>query len=320
MFRNALWRTGWRYLIRHPWQTVLMILGITLGVAVVVAVDLANASAMRAFDLSTEAVAGKATHQISGGPQGISDEVYVKLRYLGLNLPIAPVISEYASSLQLGGRTLQVIGVDPFAEPPFRNYLDQDQSSYAGDPSTVAGRAAIDLTAFLTRPGAVLISQSLADRYDLRQGQHITLQIAGRSRDALIAGVLLPRDDLTRRALDGLILADIATLQELTGRAGWLDRIDLILLEKAAEGTIGKQIRAALPPGMHLETVAARSGAVEQMTSAFHVNLTALSLLALLVGLFLIYNTMTFSVVQRRPFFGILRCLGVPGRRYLHLS
>ena len=47
------------------------------------------------------------------------------------------------------------------------------------------------------------------------------------------------------------------------------------------------------------------------MTAAFRTNLTALSLLALVVGMFLIYNTMTFSVVQRRPLFGTLRCLGV---------
>ena len=61
--------------------------------------------------------------------------------------------------------------------------------------------------------------------------------------------------------------------------------------------------RARLPEGVQLESVAARSGTVEQMTAAFRVNLTALSLLALVVGMFLIYNTITFSVVQRRPLF-----------------
>ncbi len=64
---------------------------------------------------------------------------------------------------------------------------------------------------------------------------------------------------------------------------------------------------------MTVQPVAARSGTIEQMTAAFRTNLTALSLLALVVGLFLIYNTMTFSVVQRRPLFGTLRCLGVTG-------
>ena len=57
MIRPVLLNFGWRYLLRHPWQTALMILGITLGVAVVVAVDLANASASQAFQLSTTMLA-----------------------------------------------------------------------------------------------------------------------------------------------------------------------------------------------------------------------------------------------------------------------
>ncbi len=73
-------------------------------------------------------------------------------------------------------------------------------------------------------------------------------------------------------------------------------------------------IRASLPISASLQSVEARTGTVEQMTKAFRTNLSALSLLALLVGLFLIYNTMTFSVVSRRPMFGTLRCLGVTRR------
>ena len=77
---------------------------------------------------------------------------------------------------------------------------------------------------------------------------------------------------------------------------------------------VSERIGAALPPGVHIAPVEARTGSVEQMTAAFRVNLTALSLMALIVGMFLIYNTMTFSVVQRRPLFGTLRCLGVTRR------
>ncbi len=84
MLSRTLLNVGWRYLLRHPWQSVLMILGITLGVAVMVAIDLANVSASQAFDLSTEAVAGRATHQIVGGPQGLDESVYVALRRAGL--------------------------------------------------------------------------------------------------------------------------------------------------------------------------------------------------------------------------------------------
>lgn len=301
-------RLGWRYLLRHPWQSVLMVLGITLGVAVVVAVDLANTSASRAFDLSTEAVTGKATHQITGGPQGLDEALYIELRRSGIVQAAAPVINAYAASPQLGGVPLQLLGVDPFAEPPFRDYLG---GTGGGTSSARPAPAAGELITLLTEPGAVLIAAGLAERYGLSPGEPIELQIDGETHPAFIAGLLHPSDGLSRRALEGLILADIATAQELTGRLGSIDRIDLILARPERQIPA---IEALLPAGASLQTVAARRGAVEQMTTAFRVNLTALSLLALVVGMFLIYNTMTFSVVQRRPLFGTLRSLGVTRR------
>ena len=81
---RTLWNVGWRYLLRHPWQSVLMIVGIMLGVAVVVSIDLANASASRAFELSAEAVTGRATHQITGGPAGLDEAIYTRLRREGV--------------------------------------------------------------------------------------------------------------------------------------------------------------------------------------------------------------------------------------------
>lgn len=308
MSRKILFYTGWRYLLRHPWQTFLMILGITLGVAVVISVDLANASASRAFDLSTETIAGRSTHQISGGPQGLDEDLYLQLIRQGWGLPMAPVISDYASSPDLGNRTLQFLGIDPFAEPPFRNYLGV---AATGEGASPVGASPDHLIAFLTQPGAVLISEDNASRHQLEVGQRITLEIAGKIQAVSIAGLIRPVDSLSRRALDGLILADISTAQELTGRVGTLDRIDLILPEDSASSGLLEVIQAEIPKSAALQPVEARSGAVAQMTSAFRVNLTALSLLALVVGLFLIYNTITFSVVQRRPLFGILRSLGV---------
>jgi putative ABC transport system permease protein len=237
----------------------------------------------------------------------------------------APVISEFVSSPQLGGQPIQLLGIDPFAEPPFRSYLGgplqngADQPQAGGDLAAIEQPASFDLTAFLVQPGAVLISTDLAQRFRLQPcsqeenaGCQITLQIGGQARPARIAGLLQPADRLSRRALDGLILADIATAQELTGRLGVIDRIDLILAEECnpAGAMCSEELAAWLPDDVLLQPVSARSGAIEQMTSAFRINLTALSLLALVVGMFLIYNTMTFSVVQRRPLFGTLRCLG----------
>ena len=305
-FSPVLWKVGLRYLLRHRWQSVLMVFGIALGVAVVISIDMANASAGRAFQLSTETLTGKATHQISGGPQGVPELVYTDLVRSGWSRPAAPVVNAYVSSPELGSRPLQLLGIDPFSDAPFRGFLGGGSSADLEQ-----------LSAFLTQPDAVLLSRPLAERYGLKIGDRFTVLTAGRSQPAWIAGLLDPADSLSRRTLDGVILADISTAQELTGTQGYLSRIDLIL-PPGAPGELSA-LEARLPPGLLVTTSTARSTTLEQMTAAFRVNLTALSLLALVVGLFLIYNTMTFSVVQRRELFGTLRCLGVTRREIFAL-
>ncbi len=298
LFPRGLWNVGWRYLLRHRWQSFLMILGVALGVAVMVAIDLANASASRAFELSTEFITGKATHQIPGGPLGLDDTVYTHLRRTLGDIPMAPILSSYFVSPQLGDRPLQLLGIDPFVDGDFRSYLN---------PNTAPDLAS--WAAFLTRPGAVIISQTLADRYGLVLGANLELEIDGRAHQAFVAGLVNPVDELQRRSLEGTILVDISTAQELTGRIGKLDWVDLILPKNDPSAV--QRVQDLLPQGLQVSTVQARQGTVEQMTTAFQLNLTMLSMLALIVGLFLIYNTMTFSVVQRRALFGTLRCLGV---------
>lgn len=299
----SLFKVAWRYLLSHPLQSALMLLGISLGVAVAVSVDIANASAARAFDLSVEAVVGRSTHYISGGPGGLPEETYTVLRRAGLEIPMTPILSQLIVSPDLGNIPLQLLGIDPFAEQPFRSYLFSEETQ----------ASVKQIGAFYVVPGAILISTDLADRYGLGEGETIQLNVSGQSRTGTIAGLVEPRDALSRRALENLVLADISTVQELSGLLGRLERIDLILQSEDQTAAMTK-IRSYLPSNAEILPTEGRSQAVEQMTAAFRTNLTALSLLGLTVGLFLIYNTMTFSVVQRRQVFGTLRALGVTGR------
>lgn len=295
-----------RTLLRHPIQFALMILGIALGVAVMVSIDLANASAERAFDLSTSAVTGRATHSIVGGETGVDESLYVRLRTdpeWRSSIVSAPIVTAYLVSPQLGGVPFTLLGIDPFAEAPFRAYLGEGNQPGL---STIAP--------LLTVPGSVLLSDSTAQRYglqpclpnELNDSCLITLSINGETRTAYVTGLLDPSDDFARRALDTLILTDIATAQSLSGSQGTLTQIDLILPDDFDTDAL----IAELPEGTLLITSATRSTQIAEMTTAFRFNLTALSLLALLVGIFLIYNTMTFSVVQRRSLFGTLRSIG----------
>ncbi|MCW5838910.1 MAG: ABC transporter permease [Anaerolineales bacterium] len=307
-FAPSLLKVAWRYLLTHPLQSLLMLLGIALGVGVAVSVDIANASAAQAFELSTEAVAGRASHYISAGPLGLDEQSYVDLRRAGLPYPMAPVLSQLVTSPQLGEIPLQLMGIDPFAEQPFRSYFN------AEDPDA----SAEVLGAFYVVPGAVLLSSPMAAQYGLQAGDTLQLNVNGNLLPARVAGLLEPRDNLSAQALQGLLLADIATVQELSGRLGRLERIDLILPTEGRAAALAT-LEARLPQGAVILQSESRTQAVEQMTSAFRTNITALSLLGLVVGVFLIYNTVTFSVVQRRQSFGTLRALGVSSREIFGL-
>ena len=118
----ALWAASLRHLVRHPAQLMLALVGLSLGVATIIAVDIATASSRRAFELSMDAVNGTATHQIVGGPQGIDERVYVDLRTHELlpgvaQPPVAPVVEGYVLIGDRGphAREMQLVGVDPLA-------------------------------------------------------------------------------------------------------------------------------------------------------------------------------------------------------------
>jgi putative ABC transport system permease protein len=302
-----LYRLAWRRLRRRPLQYILFILGVAIGVAMMVSIDLANGSARRAFALSTDAVTGKTTHRIVGGPTGLDADLYRRIRTETGFSPAAPVVEGYVAVPELSDQPLRLIGIDPFAEPPFRSYF-----APAGDES---GLSLDGLTTFLTEPNAVVVARETAEVAGLGLGDTVSIDISGRLFSARIAGLLQPADDVTRRALAGIVFTDIASAQDMLTMAGRLSHIDLIAGSDAELAPVA----TLLPPNVTLETAAARQNAVQQMSAAFELNLMALSLLALVVGMFLIYNTVTFSVIQRRPLFGILRCLGVTGGQLFRL-
>ncbi|HET9490682.1 MAG TPA: FtsX-like permease family protein [Methylomirabilota bacterium] len=303
-----------RHLGRHPWQIGLAVLGIALGVAVAVSVDLANESTRRAFILATEATTGRATHQIVGGPSGVPEDVYRALRVeLGAR-PSAPVVAGDVAAVDYPGRALHVLGVDPFAEAPFRPYLGEGARESRG------ARERLSLVAGLvTRPGAAVMAAPTARDLGLSVGGTLAVRVAGHRHRLTVVGLLDPVDRLSARALESVLITDIATAQEMFGAAGHLSRIDLIVEDDDAGRALLARIRALLPAGAEVVAAGARAGTTAQMIQAFQWNLTALSLLALVVGMFLIYQTMTFSVVQRRPLIGTLRALGMTRREIFGL-
>ena len=303
MSNTPLYRLAWRRARRHPLQYLLFIVGVAIGVAMMVSIDLANGSARRAFALSTDAITGKATHRVAGGPTGLDESIYRDIRVSAGFSPAAPVVEGYVGVPELSGQPLRLVGIDPFAEPPFRDYFAPTGGANGGTLDATA------LTTFLTDPNSLILSADAASAAGVALGDTLTVNVAGRQVAARVVGLLRPADDVSRRALGGILFTDIASAQEMLDLRGRLSHIDLIADDEAALAPVA----ALLPPDASIETAAARQNAVQQMTAAFEFNLAALSLLALVVGMFLIYNTVTFSVIQRRPLFAVLRMLGATG-------
>ncbi|HSJ09831.1 MAG TPA: FtsX-like permease family protein [Longimicrobiales bacterium] len=295
---RLLLRAGARWHLRHRWQLGLAVLGITLGVAVVTAVDVATGSARRAFELSTEAVAGRATHEVIGGPAGLPDSLYARIVVEAGADSAAPVIDRYVRLPDHGGRTLRLLGIDPFAEAPFRGWV-----------APAAGQ--LDFGALLAQRMLLLEAGTAAD-IGVAAGDTVRVSVGTRTTTAIVGGVLRPADPLAARALGDVVLADIATAQEIAGING-IDRIEL--RTGGAQGdALLERIARVLTPGARLLETEVRTGATANLTRAFETNLTALALVALVFGMFLIYNSVTFSVVQRRPLLGLLRTQGVTAR------
>lgn len=294
-------RLAYRALQRRALQSVLFVLSILAGVALVVGVDVAAESADRAFSLSLASLQGNATHEIVGGPSGVPSSLYRSLRAdLGIRAA-APVIQ---GTVRVGSDeiTLTLLGVDPLAEAHIRQYL-----AGASAPG-VDGQALFRLMA---EPDTILVAQSVAKRLGVEPGDQLTLRTARGRRSVTLIGIILPSNEISVQALASLVVSDISTAQSIVGSPGVLTRIDLVLAD-AQEVII---IQDSLPPGVVVRPVESNRSNLEQLSESFTLNLQALSLLALIVGLFLVYNIMSFSVVQRSRQIGMLRAIGATRRQ-----
>ncbi|HKI46842.1 MAG TPA: FtsX-like permease family protein [Balneolales bacterium] len=287
-----------RYLFRHPWQFGLSFLGVAIGVALILSIDISNQSAERAFSLSSQMVTGKATDQITAGSGGIQDSLYRRLR-LNLRVPMAPVVETYVQTPDHPGYTLHLLGIDPFSEPLFRPYLSEVRDGNKGS-----------LRNFLTGKHRILIPSTDANTMKLTTGDTLKLRISAKTIPVVVSGIIKPANDFNKTALSNLLIADISTVQNLTGRYHTISHIDLIIPENKRGDQIRAVIRKMLPSDVTLQPASDSQQTLEKMSEAFRLNLSALSKLGLLVSMFLIYNIMTFSVVQRRGLIGRLRAIG----------
>jgi putative ABC transport system permease protein len=311
---SVLSRASRNFLWQHPWQLALAIVGITLGVAVVIAIDLAIDSALQSFDRVTQSIASGASHRIVAGDGGLDEAIYTRLRVEQGIQNLTPIVQGEVKTIPESGQKnnekLTLYGIDPFAENAIR-------SIWYGDPKSQ--RVDDIFSRFISESGAVIIGSKIARRYDLAVDDSLpVLTDSGKHRLTIIA-IIKAGNQGSQQALENLLISDIATAQELLGFIGKLSYIEVRVDDTPDQKHILASIHETLPKQVLIIDAESRSRSIQQLTEAFSINLMALGLLSLLVGMFLIYNTMTFLVVQRRRLIGCLRALGVTRRQIFRL-
>jgi len=274
LFRILILRPLRRDLLR----TALSIISVGLGVGVVIAIDLAGDAATGSFRSSLETLVGK-TDLVITANGGVDERWMAKLAALPLNARFAPVIETQGIAAGIG---VPVFGVDLIA---------QAQGAQAGTP--IPG--ALDTQA--------VVSSALAERLGLHQGSRVPVTLSGTAQIYQVARVADVKDA-------EFVLLDIAAAQSVLDEYGKLDRIEVFVSPHEDFGRAERQIRAVLPASYRMEKPGTRSEENQRMLRAFRWNLRVLSYISLVVGAFLIYNTISVSVVRRRPEIGILRALG----------
>jgi putative ABC transport system permease protein len=284
---------------RHPLRTLVSVAGVAIGVGAVCAIHRANRSVTDSFRQAVDAVSGNTRLSVEG-IDGIPESAGERLRWIWEVGAFAPVVDRFAVCGDGTDEPVEIFGVDVTAEDPVRRYR------------LVAPTAGADLRA-LFAPDAVLAPASFARRHGLAAGSELALFANGRRHVVRIAGILELLGPA--RASGGQVLVTgLRHAQRLFGRDGRVDRLDVTFPEKVSERDVARRLAASLLPGLSVERPSARSETADKMIRAYRFNLTALGSIALLVGAFLIFNTLSMSVLRRWPEIGTLRALGASKR------
>ncbi|HEU0085025.1 MAG TPA: ABC transporter permease [Bradyrhizobium sp.] len=279
---RALWilsvlLSHWR---RHPMQLATLLIGLISATALWSGVQALNQQARASYDRAAAAVGGARTAMLVSRDGGaFPQQMFVDLRRAGW--PVSPVVE---GRIQIGGRSLRLLGIEPVTMP-----------SEASD-AAVIGRG--DLQSFIMPPGETLVApETLADL---------------KSPEGAVSGagdVALPPLKVAPQLAPGVLVVDIGIAQRLLKMP---EKISRLLIGKTKglhaplEIVAGDQLRLVEPDA---------ESDLQRLTDSFHLNLTAFGLLSFLVGLFIVNSAIGLAFEQRLPMFRTLRACGVSARQ-----
>lgn len=286
-----------RPLIRDPFRTAITILGVAVGVAVFLSIRLANQQTMMSFTESVDLVLGRTHAVIRVEGLDFDEMVFEKLHPLRNEIKAYPVIEGYGVE-STSGEVVEIIGTDLLQDSGIRDFsIKTVEKDLPG------------LLKIILDPSGIILPEKFVPGTHFAPGDTIRFLIKGKEK-LLNVNAVLENKGIAKALNGNFALMDIAAAQIAFEKTGRLDRIDIQFLNPTDFESMREKISALLPEHMKVERPQRKNRQVEKMLQAFQYNLTALSFVALLVALYLIYNMIALSVVRRRMEIGTLRAIG----------
>ncbi len=283
----------------HFLRYVVTFLGILLGVAIFTAIRSANRSLQTALRTTIDQIAGKAVLQVTSGQAGIPESIVDEIRAVAGVRAAVPIIEAVVRTADVRQGNILILGVDMTGDRSMRDYNIEGNDEDVADPLM-----------FLAQPDSLMISKEFAVRNFLKEGDTVTLLTPLGNKTFIVRGIMAPKG--MAKAFGGNIgVMDIYAAQFVFSRGRFFDRVDIALNEGIKIDDLLPRVQAKLGPGFKVEPPLRRGKQTESLMEAFAKTLFISSVMALLIGSFLIFNTFSVSVMQRRVQIGILRALGV---------
>jgi putative ABC transport system permease protein len=294
----------WPYVRKHLLRSVLTTTGIMLGVAVFVGMHTANRSVLRALYRTVDRIAGATQLQVTAGETGFDEEVLERVQGLAEVRVAVPVVEAVVNTGLPAQGNLLVLAVDMTGDRSLRQYdLESGEEAIIDDPLV-----------FLAQPDSLIVTREFAERNGLAIGSRVPMRTMVGERLFTVRGIM-KSGGLTSAFGGNLAVMDVYAAQFVFGRGRKFDRIDLALRDEVTLDQGRRAIQKLLGPGFQVEPPSSRGQQFESVLRVYAISMNLTSLFALVIGMFIIFNSFAIAVTQRRPEIGILRALGATRRQ-----
>lgn len=295
----------------HRFRTSLTVMGIALGIAVLIAVALVNRSILGSIAATIDDVTGKADLSVSGGSSGFDAALYDTVTDTPGVYKAAYVVEETTTlrDPKAGSERVLVLGID---------FLNADDDYFRTYGSGELHAIHADPILFLNSPYHLILGRSLAQRLGYKLRDQVPLETPDGVHRFEIWGFL--DDKGVGRAFGGAVaVMDYGAMQVAFDRGSNVDRIDVAVRPGLDVSSVASALKIRLGRAFTVERPERKNDRIDRMLGSLSSGLAMASVVALLVGMFLIHNTVSISVVQRRREIGIIRALGARRRDVVFL-